>query len=46
MIGSLRFLALFTLLLAMPVGATAEELATRTLSINGQKLIVEVASTP
>ncbi len=46
MIRSLRFFALFTLLLAMPVGATAAELATRTLSINGQKLIVEVASTP
>jgi uncharacterized protein len=46
MIRSLRFLALFTLLLAMPVGATAAELATRTLSINDQKLIVEVASTP
>jgi uncharacterized membrane protein (UPF0127 family) len=38
------FLCLFAL--AMPLSATPAELASRTLTIRDQKLVVEVASTP
>ena len=38
--------AMLVVLLAVPVGAAAAELPTRTLTIRDQKLVVEVASTP
>jgi len=37
---------MLVVLLAVPVGAAAAELPTRTLTIRDQKLVVEVASTP